>query len=27
MNNIVIGAHMFSALQTPCWRTKLREKK
>ena len=27
LNNIVITAHMFSALQTQCWHTKMRGKK
>ena len=26
LNNITITAHMFSALQTPCWYTKMRDK-
>ena len=26
-NNITISAHMFSALQTPCWHTKMRDRK
>ena len=27
LNNIAITAHMFSALQTQCWHTKMRDKK